>query len=264
MASWGYSNEDGPSQWHNGYPVAVEGKRQSPIDIVTDAVVDGSAVTKSKPLKWSYNKDHCLNIENTGASWKVNVNGSGSSLTGGVLDNEFELWQFHAHWGSDDEQGSEHTVNGKMYPAELHLVHWNKKYESPNVAAGQPDGLAVLGLFMEIGAPHEEFEKVVKALAKIQNKNEKCTVDDMKIDCNNFLPKDQNSAAFWTYEGSLTTPPLLESVIWHVFQKPIQVSAEQMKAMRSMNFASEGSEVGKMVNNYRPPCPLNDRPVRKM
>lgn len=263
MASWGYSSEDGPSQWHTGYPVATEGKRQSPIDIVTDNVVDGSAVTKEKPLKWKYSTEHCLNIENTGASWKVNVNGDGSSLSGGPLDHEYELWQFHAHWGSDDAQGSEHTVNGKMYPAELHLVHWNKKYESPNIAAGQPDGLAVLGFFMEVGKSHEEFEKVVKALAKIKNKNDKCDLElDLKLDCNNFFPEE--SSAFWTYEGSLTTPPLLESVIWHVFQKPIQVSVEQMKAMRSMNFVTESSSCGKMVNNYRPPCPLNGRSVRKM
>ena len=94
------------------------------------------------------------------------------------------MWQLHAHWGDDDCRGSEHTVDGKMYPAEvslihsvksnqtnyhiesksntiynsifnlifqLHLVHWNRsKYDSPNVAAGEPDGLAVLGIFLEV------------------------------------------------------------------------------------------------------------------
>ena len=58
--------------------MATEGKRQSPVDIKTEDVVDGSAVTLAKPLKWSYNTDHCLNVENTGSSWKVNVNGCGS------------------------------------------------------------------------------------------------------------------------------------------------------------------------------------------
>ena len=34
---------------------------------------------------------------------------------------------------------------------QLHLVHWNRsKYDSPNVAAGEPDGLAVLGIFLEV------------------------------------------------------------------------------------------------------------------
>ena len=58
--------------------MAIEGKRQSPIDIETSKIIDGSSVTSSKPLTWSYQLDHCLNIENTGASWKVNVNGTGS------------------------------------------------------------------------------------------------------------------------------------------------------------------------------------------
>ena len=80
--SWGYGPEDGPDVWHNNFPVAKGGKRQSPIDIKTSKIVDRFYVTLSKPLHWSYQKDHCLNVENTGASWKVNVNGSGSSLEG--------------------------------------------------------------------------------------------------------------------------------------------------------------------------------------
>jgi len=262
MASWGYGPEDGPDCWHNNFPVATEGKRQSPIDIDTSKLVDGSAVTSSKPLIWNYNKDHCLEVENTGASWKVNVNGTGSSLVGGALDGEYELWQFHAHWGNDDSHGSEHTIDGKSYASELHLVHWNKKYETPNIAAGKPDGLAVLGLLIEVGEKHEEFDKVVKGLEKIPCKNDKCSLEGAEIDCAQFLPTDNK--AIWTYEGSLTTPPLLESVIWTVFQKPMQISADQMNAMRNLNFVGQDSEEGKMVNNYRPPCPLHERIVRKM
>jgi len=84
------------------------------------------------------------------------------------------------------------------------------------------------------------------------------------IDCANFLPKEGQPRDFWTYEGSLTTPPLLESVIWVVFQQPIKICAGQMEAMRSLNFTNEESDEGKMVDNYRPPCDLYARVVRKM
>ena len=58
--------------------MAKEGRRQSPIDITPDSAVDATSHSREKPLKWVYNTKHCLNIENTGSSWKVNVNGCGS------------------------------------------------------------------------------------------------------------------------------------------------------------------------------------------
>jgi hypothetical protein len=73
------------------------------------------------------------------------------ALSGGPLEDVYELWQYHAHWGKDNSQGSEHTLDGKSFAAELHLVHWNKsKYSSPNAAAAEPDGLSVLGIFIEV------------------------------------------------------------------------------------------------------------------
>ena len=117
----------GPDKWHVEFPVAKEGKRQSPIDLSTElAQTDGAL--RSAPITCKYVDKNILNVENTGASWKVNVDGAGSSLKGGALQGEYELWQFHAHWGSCDEKGSEHTVEGKMYPAEVitytYLLVW--------------------------------------------------------------------------------------------------------------------------------------------
>ena len=69
----------GPQTWHKEFPVAEEGKRQSPINIVTDDVVDATADVNKNPLKWTYTDKHCLSVENTGSSWRVNIDGSGSS-----------------------------------------------------------------------------------------------------------------------------------------------------------------------------------------
>merc|ERR1712007_323800 len=80
----------------------------------------------------------------------------GSSLTGGAIPGQFKVWQMHAHWGSCAGHGSEHTVNGKQYDAELHIVHFNTKYGTPENAADKPDGLAVLGIFIEEGKEHPE------------------------------------------------------------------------------------------------------------
>jgi len=104
-------------------------------------------------------------------------------IRGGPLENMYRLKQFHFHWGGKGCSGSEHTVGGKTYVSEvrvqdsgtpsarctcsrflcfkqscvtsvslqLHLVHWNAiKYKSFGEAAAAPDGLAVLGIFLEV------------------------------------------------------------------------------------------------------------------
>ena len=73
-----FFSNSGPESWHKEFPVAKEGKRQSPIDIIPDDTVDATSASKEKPLKWTYGTKHCMNIGNTGSSWKVNVNGCGS------------------------------------------------------------------------------------------------------------------------------------------------------------------------------------------
>lgn len=80
------------------------------------------------------------------------MNGNGSNLSGGPLYNDdYVIEQFHSHWGSDVHKGSEHTVDGVCFAGELHLVHWNHtKYSSFAEAAGKPDGLAVLGVFLKV------------------------------------------------------------------------------------------------------------------
>ena len=82
-----------------------------------------------------------------------------------------------------------------------------------------------------MGSKHPEFDKICSKLALIPNKGDKVSFADAeKIDPAKLLPaKDGNAPLdFWRYEGSLTTPPLLESVIWTVFKKPIGISKEQV------------------------------------
>ena len=62
----------------------------------------------------------------------------------------FEFAQLHWHWGFEDSQGSEHTVDGMKSPMEVHLVHWNKKYGTVAEALKHSDGLAVIGFMYEV------------------------------------------------------------------------------------------------------------------
>lgn len=261
MVGWGYSKANGPSTWGSVYPVA-NGVRQSPIDIKAAVCQSNCGLSTVRAL---YHDIRISELSNSGHSWKAQVAGGSSSLTGGPLQHEYVLEQFHCHWGKTNDTGSEHTVEGRSYSAELHLVHWNKtKYNSFAEAAAAGDGLAVLGMFLVVGNHHPELEKVCKLLPFVQHKGQAITLTD-PVNPAAFLPDNRS---YWTYEGSLTTPPLYESVTWIVFSQPIEVSQAQLNAFRAMKsfHPSEGCPedelAGCLVENYRPPCPLCDRTVR--
>uniref|UniRef100_A0A672QMW4 Carbonic anhydrase n=1 Tax=Sinocyclocheilus grahami TaxID=75366 RepID=A0A672QMW4_SINGR len=282
--AWGYGAQDGPEKWAESFPVA-NGPRQSPIDIVpTQAQHDPSL----KQLKLKYDPATTKGILNNGHSFQVDFtdDDSSSTLVGGPVIGIYRLRQFHFHWGSSDDKGSEHTIAGTRFPCELHLVHWNTKYPNFGEATSKPDGLAVVGVFLkvrifsksisgiaviklfqmmdvlcgfvyQIGSANPRLQKVLDALDDIRSKGRQTTFS-------NFDPKTLLPATldFWTYEGSLTTPPLLESVTWIVLKDPVSVSPAQMAKFRSLLFTSEGEAPSCMVDNFRPPQPLKGRKVR--
>ncbi|KAJ8267945.1 hypothetical protein COCON_G00131170 [Conger conger] len=253
--AWGYAPCNGPDKWVQDFPVA-DGPRQSPIDIVpSQAKYDASL----KPLQLKYDPATSKGILNNGHSFQVDFadDDDRSTLTGGPISGTYRLRQFHFHWGGGDDRGSEHTVGGTKFACELHLVHWNTKYPSFGDAASKPDGLAVVGVFLKIGADNPQLQTVLDALGSIKSKGSQTTFS--KFDPAILLPP---SLDYWTYDGSLTTPPLLESVTWIVLKEPISVSSSQMYKFRSLLFTAEGETPCCMVDNYRPPQPLKGRKVR--
>ncbi|XP_036087429.1 carbonic anhydrase 5A, mitochondrial isoform X2 [Rousettus aegyptiacus] len=217
-------------------PASVPGgSRQSPINIRwRDSVYDPSL----QSLRVSYDAAACLHVWNTGYLFQVEFDDAteGSGISGGPLENHYQLKQFHFHWGAVNEWGSEHTVDDRVYPAELHLVHWNSvKYQSYKEAVLGENGLAVIGVFL---------------------KDAQVAMGPFQPSC--LLPTCQD---YWTYPGSLTTPPLTESVTWIIQKKPIEVAPNQLAAFRTLLFSALGEEEKIMVNNYRPLQPLMNRKV---
>ncbi|XP_076370516.1 carbonic anhydrase 2-like isoform X1 [Tachypleus tridentatus] len=260
MGDWGYEKHNGPATWASKF-LAAAGSKQSPIDIEPTTAQSNSKLL-DVPLQWSYVPNKSLYLLNTGHGWKVNVDGEGSCLQGGPLNHKYQLAQFHCHWGKTDETGSEHTVVGVMHPGEIHLVHWNTElFQSFDEAVSNKKGLAVLGVFLQVGDEHVELRKLTSKMSQISYKGQTVPLID-GFDPSTLIPGDH---AYWTYEGSLTTPPCYESVTWIVFKQPLQVSGQQLNQFRKLHSFGEGEVnpggefFGHIFENYRPPLPLGDR-----
>ncbi|XP_054450953.1 carbonic anhydrase 13 isoform X2 [Pteronotus mesoamericanus] len=233
--SWGYAEHNGPAHWNELFPIA-DGDQQSPIEIKTkEAKYDSSL----RPLCIKYDASSAKIISNSGHSFNVDFDDTEdkSVLHGGPLTGRYRLRQFHLHWGSADDHGSEHVVDGVRYAAELHVVHWNSdKCPSFVEAAHEPDGLAVLGVFL-------------------QGKQTQFTNFDPLC----LLP---SSWDYWTYPGSLTVPPLFESVTWIILKQPISITSQQLATFRTLLCTAKGEAATFLLSNHRPPQPLKGRQVR--
>uniref|UniRef100_A0A5F9D7Z7 Carbonic anhydrase n=1 Tax=Oryctolagus cuniculus TaxID=9986 RepID=A0A5F9D7Z7_RABIT len=233
------------------------GTRQSPIDIQWgDSVYDPHL----EPLRASYSAASCRCVWNTGYLFQVEFDDAtgDSGVSGGPLENHYRLKQFHFHWGATNAWGSEHTVNGHVYPAELHLVHWNSaRYQSYREAVVGEKGLAVVGVFLKLGAQHQALQQLVDVLPKVKHKDMRVAIGPFDPSC--LLPACRD---YWTYGGSLTTPPLAESVTWLIHREPIEVAQEQLSAFRTLVFSAPGEEEKMMADNFRPLQPLMGRKLR--
>ncbi|XP_024434030.1 carbonic anhydrase 13 isoform X1 [Desmodus rotundus] len=254
--SWGYAEHNGPVHWNELFPIA-EGDQQSPIEIKTKEVKYDSSL---RPLCIEYDASSAKIIRNSGHSFNVDFDDTEdkSVLHGGPLTGRYRLQQFHLHWGSADDHGSEHVVDGVRSAAELHVVHWNSnKYSSFVEAAHEPDGLAVLGVFLQIGEFNPQLQKIIDILDSIKEKGKQTRFTDFDPVC--LLPPSWD---YWTYPGSLTVPPLFESVTWIILKQPISISSQQLCTFRTLLCTAEGEAATFLLSNHRPLQPLKGRQVR--
>lgn len=195
-----YEGVDGPEYWSE---LCVDytpcgGKVQSPINIV-GAVLDASLT--DIPQTYGTSATH---IVNKGHTLQFNYD-AGSSIV--VNGETYTLLQFHTH------THSEHTVGGSSYPMEIHFVHKNN-------ATGK---LAVIGVFVEEGAENAHLSHFVDHLPAVKDDTYNAADTYNALD---FMPSDKS---YFTYSGSLTTPPCSEIVTWIVMEHPIEASLEQIE-----------------------------------
>jgi len=239
---WTYCDDDdcGPAHWIGD----IHGKNQSPIDI---DLAHLKRDDNMHAIVFS-NYQHILPAEiiNNGHSVQIIPEKTAHlpEIHGGGLDQHYRLIQYHFHWGQQDHEGSEHTLAGLQFPAELHLVHQGVE---------NPSKLAVLGVFLKLNKEGKAFQEEAYVMTKLVEPNSKAKIE--KLHLKDKLP--HNTKSFFRYQGSLTTPPCSECVTWTIFTEPVSITKEQLNLFRQVKDTS----CKVLQKNYRPVQQLHHREV---
>lgn len=223
---WTYDGETGPEHWAEiEHQPDCEGNLQSPINII-----DINAETDSdlKPIEFYYSSNVKIHdVLNNGHTIQYDFD-KGDYIS--IDDEKYELMQIHFH------EASEHTINGLRYPLEMHMVH-----------VGADNKIAVIAIMAIEGNSSEPFNFLEKYLPVKNGETKKI---DAKFNLNLNLPLVRD---YYTYKGSLTTPPCTQNVSWYIFKTPITISIEQVKQLQELMPS----------NNYRNEQPINNRIIRQ-
>ena len=220
---WDYEQAQGPSHWGELKPEFAPckiGHRQSPIDIVNSRKADLPAI------EFNY-KPSTLHIIDNGHTVMINY-APGSFIS--VAGKKYELKQFHFH------RPSEEKINGKHYEMSLHLVHADQKGDT-----------AVVAVLLARGEENPVVQEAWNDLPKKKETEER--FDNVQVNATGLLPSDRG---YYTYAGSLTTPPCTENVTWFVLKHPVTISDEEIERFSRL-----------YRYDARPTQPIYDRIVRE-
>ncbi|HEU5436864.1 MAG TPA: carbonic anhydrase family protein [Telluria sp.] len=219
---WSYEGVGAPANWsriNDDWASCATGKRQSPIDIRDGMKVDLENIT------FDYHPSSFSEVDN-GHTVQVTV-GTGNFIT--VSNQTYELQQFHFH------RPSEERINGKGTEMVMHLVHKS--------AEGK---LAIVAVLLERGQPHNLIQTIWNNLPLEKHQS---VAPSIVIDLKEALPQRRE---YYTYMGSMTTPPCSEGVLWLVMKQTMQASPAQMALFSRL-----------YPLNARPIQPSNGRMVKE-
>jgi carbonic anhydrase len=267
--TWNYGGEE---YWPTSHSKAelgsyydCDGIKQSPININNSMVQDLYFYNQLSLA--DYDAEYAGVFTNNGHTLVFNLDDAESGGTLPTFSSPFvatnakyELQQFHFHWGSRPDIGSEHTIDGIAFPMEIHLVHKKTDYASVGDSLDYNDGLAVIGIFFQVADTSDEgLEDIIDAAETIAAAADQSAEEVAgSINMSTFLY--QTGRSYYYYKGSLTTPPCTETVDWHVMEGAIRITEEDLEILRDLTY-NDGAP---MVDNYRNTMPLNNRIIKRV
>jgi carbonic anhydrase len=242
--AWNHDPEDaalGPAGWgeiDESFEQCAVGTEQSPVDIA------GAVEADLPDLEFDY-PETSLVVENTGHTIEATLPEDSDTLR--IGDDEYRLVQFHFH------APSEHTVDGKQYDGEVHLVHESEEGD-----------LAVVAVFLEPGDVHIPLVDSVLESAP-DDAGEEVELEGEWSPLLLLLVADSSTAygaGYHTYPGSLTTPGCTGGVRWIVeTQGTYPTSPAAIERLHELIGGFPGYDG--YENNNRPTQRLNERVIQR-
>lgn len=198
VVPWGYEGEGGPDQWGSlrpDYRLCASGQRQSPIDLKDGVAVD------LPPVEFGY-RPSLFRVTDNGRTLVVEVGENRVNLLGRPYT--LVSAQFH--------QPGESTIEGRVSPMSVHLLH--------RAADGR---LLMVAVPLELGPENPALQTILDHIPL--EKHEPVEPPETALDLRAFVPL---LPAYYTYMGSLSTPPCREGVQWVVMKQAVAVSAGQL------------------------------------
>ncbi|XP_071043653.1 carbonic anhydrase-related protein 10-like isoform X2 [Parasteatoda tepidariorum] len=257
---WTYDGISGPDYWgllNPDWKLCTRGRRQSPVNIEPSVLLYDAAMGKVDVDEEKVNGT----LKNTGHSVRFRLDPDSPSVmvNGGPLSYKYRVHEILLHYGRTDDKGSEHTISGHAFPAELQILGYNNQlYDNMSEAIPKTQGVVGLAVMMQLAnISSPDVRLLTSNLEKILHKGESQNITHISV--RGLLP---DTSQFMTYEGSITMPGCHETVTWIILNKPVYITKAEIFLMRKLMQGDKANPKTILANNYRPPQPLYNRSVR--